>query len=175
MLEGSDQPWMQQSSTKQRATKCLQNQVPQGLHEVGPENLCRGDLSQHSEKAMKVPTERWKDLDQAPKTRDCIFPTSQVLHTVTTCGLPVCWPSRAFPCWYPGTVALSTCLWLRGKKFQRTAFLQGKRAHGVTERWCVSGFAANICTLALPRGSLPLSEQSPVARQSCNAIKHKIT
>lgn len=139
------------------------------------ETLCINDVIQHSEKAMKVPAELWKDVEQAPKTRDYVIPTCQASHTVTTRGLPVCWPSTDFPLWYRGTVDLSACLWLRGKRFQRTAFLQGKRAYGVTERWCVSGFAANICMLALPHGSLPLSQQSLVAMQSCNAIKHKIT
>jgi len=55
---------------------------------------------------MKVPTELWKDLEQAPKTRDYIFPACQELHRVTECSLPVSWPSMAFP---SGTEELLTC------------------------------------------------------------------
>lgn len=86
-------------------------------------NLCTDDPNQHSEKAIEVPTELWKDLEQASKPRAYVLPTCQVSHTVTTCGLPVCWPSITFPLWYQQTADLSTCLWLRGKRFQRAAFL----------------------------------------------------
>lgn len=98
---------MQQWSTKAACYKvftkpCLSGSAWSRIWTGYCENLYIDDLSQHSEKAMKAPTELWTDLEQAPKIRDDAFPTCQVLHMVTTRGSPVCWPITASPLLYWG-------------------------------------------------------------------------
>lgn len=153
---------------RQGATMCLQNPIYQGVPEVGSEqgyweNLCIDDLSQHQKRYSC-----WGLEGPRTSPRDCVFPTCQSAELASVFASVLA--STAFPLWHQGTVTFQPVSGWQARDFKGPLFCKTK---GYMEllRDYVSGFAANICTLSFPRGGLPLSQQSLVARQSCNTIE----
>lgn len=121
---------------RQNATKCLQNRVCQGVPEVGSElgtgKICAQMISASTRKGNEH--SYWGLEGPRTSPRDCVFPACQSTEVAAVFCQSA--GQHSLSPLVPGDCYFSAWFWLTGKTFQRTTFLQDKRAREVTERLC---------------------------------------